>query len=666
LDAAGNSITTPLAIYGIWKASSANVGVYYNSLYIGGSGVTGAVPTVAYYRSVSGTADTVMNNILYNGRSNGSGTGTHYGIYLLATTALVSNYNDVYADGIGGALGSDNAFIYTTLPSWQTGTGLDPNSISANPLYVSSTNLMLQNASPAIGMANPLPQVTQDYSGNPRGSVTTMGAYELVSPTSPGSLTWTGAMNNNWHNPYNWNGSSTLPNATTDVTIPAGLTNYPTVANNGACNNMFFGSSASGTATILDKGNLTINGLATIERYFSGNDPDYHLFSSPVVAATAEPFTGMYLMSFDPLPSAPYGVGNDWGYTDIVDPLTALNVMEGYALYSDQVTNTVSFTGSLNIGNQSHSFNLNGNNPYGWNLLGNPYPSSIDWDLVTIPPEMNAEVHYIDASTGADIEYIAGGGGGAGSGRYTPPMQGFFVSAISAGTLQLTNACRTHTDAGTYYKSDNNLLVLEASGNGFANKTQIYFNGESTNEHDRLYDAYKIITSSNPLLPQLYSVTPTGVKLGINGLPETDLVPVGMIAGNPGEFTISAVETSNFENVVLEDLVMGIKTNLLTDSYTFTTGLNEPENRFIVHFTPMAVSETGEEVFNIWGSENEIRVNAPAGINGLIKVYNVMGQEISTSSVSGNTTTISVKNSAYYIVRVMADNLVINKKVFVK
>jgi hypothetical protein len=43
-----------------------------------------------------------------------------------------------------------------------------------------------------------------------------------------------------------------------------------------------------------------------------------------------------------------------------------------------------------------------------------------------------------------------------------------------------------------------------------------------------------------------------------------------------------------------------------------------------------------------------------------------MGQEISTSSVSGNTTTISVKNSAYYIVRVMADNLVINKKVFVK
>jgi len=460
---------------------------------------------------------------------------------------------------------------------------------------------------------------------------------------------------------YNFNSGSTVFNITIEadksLTVPnanidlAGCT--LTIKNN---------------ASLLEK---TISGMTgtnvILERSFSGNDPDYHLFSSPVVTTTAEPFVGMYLMSFDPLPSVPYGVGNDYGYTDIVDPLTVLNVMEGYALYSDLAANTVSFTGSLNLGNQSHSFNLNGNNPYGWNLLGNPYPSSIDWDLVTIPPEMNAEVHYIDAATGADIEYIAGGGGGAGSGRYTPPMQGFFVSALSAGTLQLTNACRTHTDADTYNKSEiNDLLVLQVAGNGFTNETRIYFNEEATNEHDRLFDAYKIVTSSNPLLPQIYSITPTDVKLGINGLPEVSLIPVGMIAGSPGEYTISAIETSEFENVVLEDLVEGTKTNLLTGSYTFTTGINEPENRFIVHFTPMAVPENVAELINVWSSGNEIKVNAPAGTNGLIHVYNVMGQEIATSAISGNTTSIPVNNNACYVVKVMAENSVVTRKVFVK
>jgi hypothetical protein len=60
--------------------------------------------------------------------------------------------------------------------------------------------------------------------------------------------------------------------------------------------------------------------------------------------------------------------------------------MEGNALYPGLGgTNTSSFTGNLNAGLQSHAFNKNANNPYGWNLLDNPYPSSIDWESVSIP-----------------------------------------------------------------------------------------------------------------------------------------------------------------------------------------------------------------------------------------------------------------------------------------
>ncbi len=65
----------------------------------------------------------------------------------------------------------------------------------------------------------------------------------------------------------------------------------------------------------------------------------------------------------------------------------------------------------MNFAPKDRDFVLNANNPFGWNLLGNPFVSSIDWDLVTIPAEMNAEVHYIEAATGADISYLSGAGG---------------------------------------------------------------------------------------------------------------------------------------------------------------------------------------------------------------------------------------------------------------
>jgi hypothetical protein len=493
------------------------------------------------------------------------------------------------------------------------------------------------------------------------------GAFTLtLDCTSPVTATWQGDDNtdyNDWFGANNWD-IQDVPGSTTDVILPAGLTYYPTLDRNGICDDITMHSDENGTATLLDNGNLSVSGTATVERYFSGNDPDYHLISSPISNATASVFLNMYLMSFNPLPSAPYGPP-DFGYSNIINPATGLTVMRGYALFSALADeNTVSFEGNLNFGNRSRSYNLNGNNPDGWNLFGNPYPSSIDWNAVTIPGSMNGEVHYIEASTGADISYVSGGGGG---GRYIPPMQGFFISALTAGSLQLTDAVRTHTGADTYYKSEmDNLLVLEASGNGFKNEARIYFNGEATNEHDRLFDAYKIITTSNPLLPQIYSITPEGVKLAINGMPETNMVPVGIMTGNPGEYMISATETSDFANVILEDLLTGFKTDLLKESYSFEYGLNESENRFIIHFTPLAISENPTNSINIYSFNQEVYISVPEGGMGTVKVYSLMGQEVTNSPINSTLTKIHISNMGHYLVEVISNGGVITKKVFVK
>ena len=62
--------------------------------------------------------------------------------------------------------------------------------------------------------------------------------------------------------------------------------------------------------------------------------------------------------------------------------------------------------------------------------------------------------------------------------------------------------------------------------------------------------------------------------MAINALPATNTVPVGVKAGVTGEFTITATETSEFADVILEDLLTGTITDLKSKAYTFSYDMN--------------------------------------------------------------------------------------------
>lgn len=479
---------------------------------------------------------------------------------------------------------------------------------------------------------------------------------DILVTEAVANLTWNGSISNNWHTPGNWN-EGMIPASTSNVTIPAGLTNYPTVTSAGTCNNISFGSNAINTATLLDNGLLIVFGSGSVQRYFTG-DPsatqDWHLVSSPVAGATASVFMDMYLQSFDETTNS---------YTEISDPITPLNLMEGYGLYSTLATsNTVTFTGDLYLGTQSKAFTYL---DQGWNLVGNPFVSGLDWDAVIIPSGLSNEVHYIDAESGNDLSYVKLVGG-TGS-RFIAPMQGFFVKASGSGSLSLGNAQRTHLGADDFYKNDiHDLLILQASGENYSDQTWIYFNELAEVEHDGVFDAYKRISTSNPELPQIYSITPSGTKLSINGMTEATMVPVGFTALQTGEFTISAIETSEFKDVILEDLFLGVQTDLLKKSYTFNYNLDDKENRFIVHFTPLAVGESPADLINIYSSHKDVYVSVPANTEGDIVVYNLMGQEVARTIITDVINKVTMEKSAYYVVKVMSNESVVTKKVFVK
>jgi len=494
------------------------------------------------------------------------------------------------------------------------------------------------------------------------------------------NTTWNGSVSADWNNADNWdNGIPTygmsvfIPDVSTDpelsaiawidnltidngatltITASGALTVNEVLTNNSGISGLVIMSDATGTGSLIESSGVA----ATVERYFTGNDVDWHLVSSPVAGATAEVFTGMYLQDFDPL---------TYAYTDIVDPATPLNVMEGYALYSTLgASNTVSFTGNLNAGNQSIGF-VTGFDAYNWNLFGNPYPSSVDWEMVEIPAGMSNEVHYIDAATGADLSYVKGVGG-AGS-QYIPPMQGFFVSASAGGTFSVGNDQRTHMGSGLFYKNSNpDLVVLQASNGSFSDEAWIHFNQLAEVEHDGKFDAYKRISLSNPLLPQIFSYTPAGVKLSVNGMPEVQSVPVGFTAVQSGEFTLSLKESGDFSELHLEDLFNGSITNLLTGSYSFLFNEGDQENRFVLHFGPLSVSNAMERDINVWSYGNEVIVMMPELTRGLVKICNMMGQEVVSAAVTANRNVLTVSQKGYYVVTVVSDQTVVTEKVYIR
>lgn len=179
VDTAGSSLTNPNIYYGIFDNSATN-NYYHNSVYVGGSSVTGATNTFAFYSAVSSGTRAIQNNIFWNARSNGSGTGKHYAIRIGATTGLTCNYNDLFANGTGAVLGVNNTTDYTTLGAWQTGTLQDANSIAANPQFVSATgnaatvdlHIDINQSTPIESSGVIIPSVTVDYDGDDRATNT--------------------------------------------------------------------------------------------------------------------------------------------------------------------------------------------------------------------------------------------------------------------------------------------------------------------------------------------------------------------------------------------------------------------------------------------------------------------------------------------------------------
>jgi hypothetical protein len=518
-----------------------------------------------------------------------------------------------------------------------------------------------------------------DHSSNGNnGTLTNMDpATDWIVSTAP--IPYQTIVNGNWGLDATWNDGQMVPvndwsrveinnvvdyNAyeiLEDLTINSGgqLEMFPgyqlnvngNLVNNAGTNGLILRSDYLETATIIENDGVE----ATVERSFAGNGLDWHLISPPVSNALSGVFNDMYLQQFNEATNT---------YSEIIPSTVPLGTMKGYAVYSTLANmNTVSYSGNLNTGALNRAVTANMAN--GWNLVGNPYPSALDWNAV-IPglSGINSSIYYLDAFSGNWLTWNGTTGSGS---RYAPPGQGFFVSATTAATLSFDNSMRTHDVFWMFYKDEiSDLLILKAEGNGFEDKTYIHFNSEATEGFDGQFDAYKIFSEFNPQLPQIF--TKVGMdNLSINELPETESMILGFRADIPGIYSINMEEANDFATVILEDTETGTTTDLLSNTYNFSYSVDEAAERFILHFSPLGVNELATDNIQVYSVENTVYVNLSEVSQFEYSILDMMGQEIQSGKLDSQNNSISLNTeTGYYVVKIITGNRSVSRKVFIK
>jgi len=448
--------------------------------------------------------------------------------------------------------------------------------------------------------------------------------------------------------------AATLTNNSGSVlNIPAGkqLTVSTTLTNDGTLNLL---SDATGTATILTPSSISGAGTTNVQQYLTLGRNWY--ISSPVTGATSAAITGTTgstMVSYNEV----NGLWPSAGET--------LNVGQGYIAVSPTSSAAVTFSGTLNTGAQSFSLNRTDTAVVkrGFNLVGNPYPSYLNWESATrtsVGPTMwyrsKDAGAYVFATYGA-VSQLGTSLGGIPVTKYIPPMQAFWVrvSGAGSGTLAFDNSMLSHSATSNLLKAPSataatqQVLRLQVS-NGINNDEAIvFFNENAANGFDA-YDSPKM-TNANAAIPEIYTMA-GNEQLVINGLtsvtPNEELA-LGFTTGQSNTFTIKATEFSNFSadtKVYLRDNLLNTEQELTSGSeYSFSSDIASTSTRFSVIFKSASVTTglNSSDVRNgiYKNANNQIIINCNTiSADASVSVYNSIGQKVQTKRLTSTDTQI--------------------------
>jgi hypothetical protein len=438
--------------------------------------------------------------------------------------------------------------------------------------------------------------------------------------------------------------------------------------------NAVFEADATGMASFIDNGTTNIAGAITVQQYLTSEK--WHLVGAPISDAVISSYFDTYLKFYNE-PS------DSWTY--LVLPLTTpMNVAGGYAAWASNSltgTTTIEFetaTGSLNNADyyiDTLSF-TSGAPMEGFNLLGNPYTSALDWNTNWSMNNLSGWMVIYD--NGIYRGYHTDGSAYNGGTSIIPSTQGFWVRALgSNANITIPRAERVH-NAQPFYKSENLSIYpeirLTSEINGMMDETAILFSPGATAGFDGFYDLMKFENVSEA--PTLYTIS-GGKEYGVNYLSENynDVtIPVGFKTGQDGIYVIKAPKVGGFPSnikVYLEDRKTGTISDLFENSMSeFAYSVSDDPHRFNILLKDMAMGFediSTQDVF-IYSFQNTVNIKIPQMQHGEASVYDLLGREIIRKNIRGeNLNQIEVNSiPGYYIVRVRTVDQVVTQKVFIR
>lgn len=480
----------------------------------------------------------------------------------------------------------------------------------------------------------------------------------------------------------------------TDLTINSAGNLVLTQSGSLRVNGVFYKDNTSlASLTILSDGTGTgslihnTSGITAVSnRYLPGSSLAWHTISAPVsgMSITGSNFepgaNDDFYLWYEPSPGIWVNYKNQDGSGGspsfpVANSGNNFGVGRGYLVAYDAANPTKTFTGALNAGNVNVVLSKSAAKSWsyepGWNLVGNPYASSLNFsalNTVGVLAENFAQVY----------DPAFGGGGGYVQVTTIAPNQGFFVLAATDGAvLSMNNSHQVH--GGTFLKNQgitaDDMILISLSTDGYYDEARVFINQASAMEHD-FYDASKMF-SFNSQMPQVYTSSTDERMLAINSIPsvsESTSIPLSIRvpeSGSPVNLNLSLTEITGVfadQTIVIHDK----KENQYyypsnAPAYAFTASNEDDPDRFTIYFTTVGVPETELASMMSAYTYGDILFVSSQLNSVLVEMFNIHGQRVLSREVGQGLSSIPVSLPAgTYMIKMVGAGETATRKVVIK
>jgi hypothetical protein len=610
---------------------------------------------------------------------NNSGSTLEFGYYIIDSwnvtlNTSAANNTVIYSASSGSHIMKDpvNNTYHHLIFRGSGSTKRMPDDIIVNGTFTLSTNASVDSEGFDLYLRGNFskPQFSGNITQDP-GTVINFDGASAQTITSTGSLTLNDLV---FNNPTSVSFLAGLFNISNSMTVSQGTVNLGTAL-------LTLQSNVTKTAYIGQSAG-TISGTMTIQRFITARPDGYSDISSPMTSATFASWNDDFNLVFSayiPNVTEPSCYGYDetmFDYYGIESMTENMVPGVGYEVYfasdGDSTTSlparTVDVTGTPNMGNISVPVTVNND---GWNLVGNPYASFIDWThyRTNAGIAINSQFLFYDEA----IEDFAAGN----PGDVLAPSQGFWIEATSAGNAIFQESNKIVNTSSSFRSRNEQLFAVRVSSDliRFTSNTYIRFDESA----DVSYSANHDLTFHqlpNAKAPSLFSHSSDGKNLRINELqPEESFsLPLTFISGIDGTYQISlhhieSAQLEGYNSIILEDKKTGEIIDITNLNYEFEGLVDDDKDRFILHFnkkSTLAIAATSNVSFINSSDGVFVNFNLDELVPAYVTVYNLAGQEIvNTQLVAAekNKYSIALPESfrGAYIIRVVVGDKIIEQ-----